>query len=284
MSGLRSRVSSLLGDSRRRVFISVALVILGLLTWDEGPGEDAITAVAVVIAAAAILLDELRPSWLKAAPGWSRRPIAGSVAAAIFVISYVLNAGLSFGALLFLLGTLVFLYDARERGELGPFDPTRFTEGRSRRVLLAGTLLACFSLSASWLGDFSYYYSYDSGGYTYSGTSRTPSYNAHEVEDAQIPVLLLLALVGVVTYAGRRPRWWSVLPVAVGAGMLLYGIVKLMQNARHVEEISQGGGISVPAGGPWLFCVAAVLVLLGAFFSARGTTPAKVAEPAREAG
>ena len=98
---------------RRPVLVTLALFLLGAPfrggQWPSWP---------LVLTLAVLALDELKPAaYVARAPRWLARPWLGIVAGAVLVLYAIAFGEWTFGQVLWLAGTGVFLHDAWKRGE-----------------------------------------------------------------------------------------------------------------------------------------------------------------------
>ena len=257
--------------SKRSRLIACGLLVLGLLTWGgKGPLGSPLLFLPAVALVVSLIADTLRWSWFarlqERSPRlpWSRlTPIA---IWGLLVIA-LLRSGAFFGFFVFGIGLVMLIRQSPT--EVGPLDVRRTWATWGRRIMLGFLLLAALSFSTKWDGDFSSSYSYDSGDYRYTNTTRMAGLDAYETGDA--PVLALLVALSFVATAwrpGSPAKWHSFAPLVPGIAAVLLALRVAIADNAEVQELYEIGGTYAKfnaEGAPWfmifmvLFCITATI-------------------------
>lgn len=263
--------------AHRPVWTTLGLFVAAWLTWGGGPSPGLLPTLAWLAALVLLVLDTLGPAWWVQLPrpAWVRRPLLGSIAAGIFVLTTALASGLSLGFIFWAAATVVFLKDAFRRGELGPFDPRLLWRGW-RLLLLIGITLASLTFAASWepTVNVSGYTSYETrwdGEYRVwnPGFSMGGKANAHDQGAATVPALMMLTVLAWAAYTGGHPiaRWGRYLPV-IFAPILFIWAYRWSLPPDWVKENSMSYGLA--ADGPGYFIIFLLPYYVGAVALALG--------------
>ncbi|MFP2910527.1 hypothetical protein ACLESD_36910, partial [Pyxidicoccus sp. 3LFB2] len=232
-------------------------------------------------------------------PSPPRRPTLGAIAAAVFLLVAVSIASFTPSFLLWVAATVVFLRDAAERGELGPFEPGLLWRGWGRRVAVVGVCFAAMCMAEDWDNQ------YRTSGYSHSSSSSSTYYNSggdlmeRTVTTREwvpgstfggdtnawnygqgLPALGLLALLALLAWKGPgHPVLERVAPLAVLAPLGLWALSHIIENRGYA---SGAGGSVTEAGGPWYFFLGLIIAAVGVALQGRRTLPAAPgAAPAR---
>lgn len=285
--------------SKKRVLVAMGLFALAWLTSGLGdvPGAPRMALLWLTVTGL-VLAQTLRPELAGRLPPWLRRPTLGAVACVVFLLVAVSIASFTPTFFLWVAATAVFLRDAAERGELGPFEPRLLWRGWGRRVALVGTCLAAMALSAGW--DNTYYVH----GYTRSSTSSSTYYNSRgdlmerTVTRSEwvpgstfggsstawaygdgLPALGLLGLLALLAWKGPgHPLLSRVGPLVLLAPLAFWALVHLVENHVSAVRGQSSAGFVSEAPGPWWFLFSLVITAVGVAVQGRRALPPAAAE------
>lgn len=260
--------------SAKKVYIYAGLMLAGTVFG----GIAGLMGLLSLVAAVLLILEEARPAWYAnfKLPAWLHRPRLGTISAILFVLGATANLGFNVGILLFLPGLWLFLRDAANRQELGPFDPRLLTYGW-RILLVVGVILASFTFSAPWNPDY-YYTGYSTterhwdGLYSvwHPGSHAGGDNDAYAMGAATVPAVLMLGAMLWAAWRGKGavPGWFRFVPAALGVLMVL-SIVKYFGQDSWARGYS-GTVVSSDAAGPYWFVMMLVPFFVGSAMLAMG--------------
>lgn len=285
-------LSSTGAGSKRRVLITMGLFALSFLLsgYGEVPGAPRLALVWLGVTGL-VLAQTLRPELAGRLPAWLRRPTLGALASGVYLLVAVSIASFTPAFFLWVAATAVFLRDAAERGELGPFEPRLLWRGWGRRVALVGTCLAAMCLSEQWDNG------YHTSGYSQSSSSTSTYYNSQgDLMERTVttrewvpgssfggtttawtygdglPALGLLALLALLAWKGPgHPLLGRVAPLAVIAPMGLWALTHIVENRGIVNHFEGSSGVVIEAGGPWWFLFGLIIATGGVVLQGRRT-------------